>query len=182
MRANVWVGLIAIALTAGCGGARGGEGAAPKTLPERVLVLPFEDLSGSGDPSVAAEVTGLFTAELRLSRFGTMGPGEAADLDPAIADVVPSRLDADVAAALGRATGCEAIVIGAVTAYRRGGPLGGDRVALRARAVEARTGRPIGGASFSSDALKSSTLYRGIDQLMRHAVGEIVERLAREAQ
>ncbi len=170
---------IAILLAAGCGGARGGESrAVPKTLPEKVLVLPFEDLSGSGDPSVAPVVTGLFVAQLRLSRFGTMGPGETAELDPALAGIVPSRLDAAAASRLANATGCDAIVIGAITVYQRGRSVGEERVGLRVRAVNARTGRPIGGATFSSDALASQTLHRGIDQLTQYGVGLLVERMA----
>ncbi len=149
------------------------------SLPERVLVLPLEDKSGSNDPELAERVTELLVAQVRMVSLATLGPREAAEIFEEMGMPMPTRFDA---ASLGRfcdATGCEAVITGAITTYEKGKAWSEDRLALSVRAIDPRTGRTIRGTTFTSAGPRGDPSARGLDQLCLYGVETVTRELAR---
>jgi hypothetical protein len=180
------IGIVAvIALAAGsivgCVGARHPEAdvARDASLPERVIVLPLEDRSGSADPQMAQRLTELLVAQLRLVSLSTLGPRDIAAVYEEAGRSMPERFDAATLRWFAEASGCEAVVIGSINDYKAGKAWSDDRLALAVRLVDPSTGKVIRATSFVSDAADIDATVRGIDQLSLYGVQSVTQSLAR---
>jgi hypothetical protein len=175
------VGVIALAAGAlvGCVGARHPETdvARDASLPERVIVLPLEDRSGSADPAMAGRLTELLVAQLRLVSLSTLGPRDAVYEEAGRS--MPERFDAATLRWFAEASGCEAVVMGSINDYKAGRAWSDDRLALAVRLVDPSTGKVIRATSFVSDAADIDATVRGIDQLSLYGVQSVTQSLAR---
>lgn len=173
-RCGLLLASLALVATGGCGASRGGESA---RLPERVLVLPFADRTGSDNPLLADEITDLFVAELRIVHLSTQGPAEAREQYGDLTGLDPYRLAPATLSELAAATGCEGVLTGVITKYRSGGTFGTDEFAFNVRVTDARSGRTVMSTAFSSDTINRDAQIRGLDQLTLHGVTKVVHRL-----
>jgi hypothetical protein len=174
----LFVSAFAAAL-AGCAGSRGDGAGRPI---DAVVVLPFQDRSGSGAAAPASSATDLFVSELRMRMPRVIAAGEVeAPIDSALAVAGERGPGRALLERIGAATGCDAVLWGTITLYAPGGSFGGDRIALHVQAFDPRDGRRLASASFSTDASPAGAEIRGMDQLLLRAAHDLAERFAAAA-
>jgi hypothetical protein len=177
----VALGALAFALGLGCT-----RGPSPETdvsstpqVPEKLLVLPFENNSGAGGTDLGFQVSDMLTAQLRLSSLSTLGPADIAAIYQESGYDQPKRLDGAALREYAHVTGCQGIVTGEITAYNSGKRMGKDRLAFNVRVLNPRSGATMHSTAFVSDASNIDATIRGIDQLTLFGVQQVTQSIAR---
>ena len=180
--------LVLSSVAAGCGGSPPPvetDTAAPAapattfTMPEKVLVLPFENRSESREMALGTLMTELFVSQLRHLPTTIIPPST---LVSAYADAkrpVPTQYDLRALNEIADLTGCDAVILGAVTQYTSGRSLSDDRVGFDVRVIDARTGTRLFATTFVATGKDVDPTIRGIDQLTLLGVRKVTERIAR---
>ena len=153
--------------------------AATSSMPEKVLVLPFENRSESSERTLGTFMTELFVSQLRHSPLTIIAPSA---LVSAYADAkrpVPTTYDLRTLNEIADLTGCDAVILGAVTQYSSGRSLKEDRVGFDVRIIDARTGTRLFATTFVATGEDVDPTIRGVDQLTLLGVRKVSERIAR---
>jgi curli biogenesis system outer membrane secretion channel CsgG len=153
--------------------------AATASLPEKILVLPFENRSQSRERALGTLMTELFVSQLRHLPVTIIPPST---LISAYADAnrpVPTQYDRQTLVELADLTGCDAVILGAVTQYESGRSLSDDRIGFDVRIIDARTGTRLFATTYVATGEDVDPTIRGIDQLTLLGVRKVTERIAR---
>lgn len=183
--------LLLSSVVAGCGGSpppvetntaattANAANAATSSMPEKILVLPFENRSQSRERALGTLMTELFVSQLRHLPITIMAPST---LVSAYADAkrpVPTQFDRRALNEIADLTGCDAVILGAVTQYESGRSLKDDRIGFDVRIIDARTGTRLFATTFVATGEEVDPTIRGIDQLTLLGVRKVTERIAR---
>jgi len=173
--------VVAAVAAAGCGGAPRVEEdlAAEGRVPQKLLVLPFENRSQSASLAVGPLMTDLFVSQLRHLPLTLLEPAHMIAAYDKAGRPVPESFDSRALDEIADLTGCEAVVKGKITQYTSGRTFRDDRVGFEVRVLDARSGEQLFKTSFIASGKDVDPSIRGIDQLTLFGVRKVTERIAR---
>lgn len=177
--------LLLASVAAGCGGSPPPvetDTAAPAatfSMPEKVLVLPFENRSESHEMALGTLMTELFVSQLRHLPTTIIAPSTLVSAYAEAKRPVPTQYDRRALNEIADLTGCDAVILGAVTQYASGRSLSDDRIGFDVRVIDARTGTRLFATTFVATGKDVDPTIRGIDQLTLLGVRKVTERIAR---
>ncbi len=165
----------------GCGGAPPAEEnlVAEGRVPQRVLVLPFENRSQSPELALGHLMTDLFISQLRHLSLTLLEPAHMMAAYDKVGRPVPTNFDDRTLNDIADVTGCEAVIKGKITQYTSGRTFRDDRIGFEVRVLNARTGEALFKTAFVASGKDVDPSIRGIDQLTLFGVRKVTERIAR---
>ncbi|MFN0149405.1 MAG: hypothetical protein ACKVU1_01670 [bacterium] len=148
-------------------------------VPQRVLVLPFENRSQSPGLALGPLMTDLFVSQLRHLSLTLLEPAHMMAAYDKAGRPVPAKFDDRALNDIADVTGCEAVIRGKITQYTSGRTFHDDRIGFEVRVLDARTGEALFTTAFVASGKDVDPSIRGIDQLTLFGVRQVTERIAR---
>jgi len=166
---------------AGCGGAPPAEQdfTSVGRVPQKVLVLPFENRSQAPGLALGPLMTDLFVSQLRHLPLTLLEPAHMMVAYDKAGRPQPANFDGRALNEIADLTGCEAVIKGTITQYTSGRTFRDDRIGFEVRVLDARSGKQLFKTAFVASGKDVDPSIRGIDQLTLFGVRKVTERIAR---